>query len=206
MILINKKSMPLSLVKYKKDINASFDNLTKEVKDKIRTSLLEEQGYICAYCMKKLKDDSSQVKIEHYIARIEENELDYKNLLAVCKGNEGEPFENQTCDTRKGNREIKINPQKKSDILTIGYTNDGEIKSTNEDYQKDFNDTLNLNDSLGLVTLRKNALGSLKRKLHKRKTHLTRETIEKIYNTYSEASTKESYVGILLWYLQKKLK
>lgn len=206
MILINKKSMPPSLVKYKKDINASFDNLTKEVKDKIRTSLLEEQGYICAYCMKKLKDDSSQVKIEHYIARIEENELDYKNLLAVCKGNEGEPFENQTCDTRKGNREIKINPQKKSDILTIGYTNDGEIKSTNEDYQKDFNDTLNLNDSLGLVTLRKNALGSLKRKLHKRKTHLTRETIEKIYNTYSEASTKESYVGILLWYLQKKLK
>ncbi|MCB8565790.1 HNH endonuclease family protein [Fusobacterium ulcerans] len=206
MILINKKSMLPSLVKYKKDINASFDNLTKEVKDKIRTSLLEEQGYICAYCMKKLKDDSSQVKIEHYIARIEENELDYKNLLAVCKGNEGEPFENQTCDTRKGNREIKINPQKKSDILTIGYTNDGEIKSTNEDYQKDFNDTLNLNDSLGLVTLRKNALGSLKRKLHKRKTHLTRETIEKIYNTYSEASTKESYVGILLWYLQKKLK
>lgn len=206
MILINKKSMPPSLVKYKKDINASFDNLTKEVKDKIRTSLLEEQGYICAYCMKKLKDDSSQVKIEHYIARIEENELDYKNLLAVCKGNEGEPFENQTCDTRKGNREIKINPQKKSDILTIGYTNDGEIKSTNKDYQKDFNDTLNLNDSLGLVTLRKNALGSLKRKLHKRKTHLTRETIEKIYNTYLEASTKESYVGILLWYLQKKLK
>lgn len=206
MILIKKKSIPPSLVKYKKTINASFDSLPKEVKDKIRTSLLEEQGYICAYCMKKLKDDSAQVKIEHYIARTEENELDYKNLLAVCKGNEGEPFENQTCDTRKGSQEIRINPQESKDILTVSYTNDGRIKSTNKDYQKDFDDTLNLNNYLGLVALRKSALDSLKRKLYARKTHLTRETIEKIYNKYSEANVKESYVGILLWYLQKKLK
>lgn len=206
MILIKKKSIPPSLVKYKKIINASFDSLPKEVKDKIRTSLLEEQGYICAYCMKKLKDDSSQIKIEHYVARTEENELDYKNLLAVCKGNEGEPFENQTCDTRKGSQEIKINPQESRDILTVSYTNDGRIKSTNKDYQKDFDYTLNLNGSLGLVALRKSALNSLKRKLYERKTHLTRETIEKIHNKYLEASVKESYVGILLWYLQKKLK
>lgn len=206
MILIKKKSIPPSLVKYKKTINASFDSLPKEVKDKIRTSLLEEQGYICAYCMKKLKDDSSQVKIEHYVARTEENELDYKNLLAVCKGNEGEPFENQTCDTRKGSQEIKINPQENRDILTISYTNDGRIKSTNKDYQKDFDVTLNLNSTLGLVSLRKSALDSLKRKLYERRTHLTRETIEKIYNKYLEANVKESYIGILLWYLQKKLK
>lgn len=206
MILIKKKSIPPSLVKYKKTINASFDSLPKEVKDRIRTSLLEEQGYICAYCMKKLKDDSSQVKIEHYVARTEENELDYKNLLAVCKGNEGEPFENQTCDTRKGSQEIKINPQENRDILTIGYTNDGRIKSTNKDYQKDFDDTLNLNSTLELVSLRKSALDSLKRKLYERKAHLTRETIEKIYNKYLEANIKESYVGILLWCLQKKLK
>ena len=64
--------------------------MPKEVKEKLRTSLLEEQGYICAYCMKKLEDDFSKVKIEHYIARNEENQLDYNNLLAVCKGNEGE--------------------------------------------------------------------------------------------------------------------
>lgn len=206
MILIRKRSIPPSLVRYKRTINASFDSLPKGVKDKIRISLLEEQGYICAYCMRKLRDDSSQVKIEHYIARTEDNELDYKNLLAVCKGNEGESLENQTCDTRKGNREIKINPQKSRDILTVSYTNDGKIKSTNEYYQKDFDDRLNLNGSLGLMALRKSALDSLKRKLYERRTHLTRETIEKIYNKYLEVSVKESYVGIFLWYLQKKLK
>ena len=112
-----------------------------------------------------------EVKIEHYVARNEENELEYKNLLAVCKGNEGESFERQTCDTRKGNREIKINPQVNGDILTISYTSNGEIKSSNSDYQKDFDDTLNINDVFGLVKARKEALNSLKRSLSKSKTH-----------------------------------
>lgn len=156
--------------------------------------------------MKKLEDDSSKVKIEHYVARNEENELEYKNLLAVCKGNEGEFFEKQTCDTRKGNKEIKINPQVNSDILTIRYTSNGEIKSNNSDYQRDFDETLNLNDIFGLVESRKEALNSLKRKLSKSKTHLTEDTIRRIYLRYSEAEIKEAYVGILLWYLQKKMK
>lgn len=206
MILIKKKRIPSSLVEYKRTINASFDNLPREVKDRLRTSLLKEQGYICAYCMKKLEDDSSKVKIEHYVARNEENELEYKNLLAVCKGNEGESFEKQTCDTRKGNKEIKINPQVNSDILTIRYTSNGEIKSNNSDYQKDFDETLNLNDIFGLVESRKEALNSLKRKLSKSKTHLTEDTIRRIYLRYSEAEIKEAYVGILLWCLQKKMK
>ncbi len=206
MILIKKKPIPSFLVEYKRTINASFDNLPREIKDKLRTSLLKEQGYLCAYCMKKLEDDSSKVKIEHYVARNKENELDYKNLLAVCKGNEGEPFERQTCDTRKGNREIKINPQEKSDILTITYTSNGEIKSSNLDYQNDFDDTLNLNDIFGLVKTRKEALDSLKRNLARKNTHLTGDTIRRIYARYLEAEIKESYVGILLWYLQRRMK
>ena len=206
MILIKKKRIPSSLVEYKRTINASFDNLPREVKDRLRTSLLKEQGYICAYCMKKLEDDSSKVKIEHYVARNEENELEYKNLLAVCKGNDSEPFEKQTCDTRKGNREIKINPQVNSDVLTISYTSNGEIKSSNSDYQKDFEDTLNLNDTFGLVKARRDALNSLKRNLDRRRTHLTKDTIRRKYLQYSEAEIKESYVGILLWYLQKKMR
>lgn len=52
MILIKKNRIPSSLVEYKRTINASFDNLPREVKDRLRTSLLKEQGYICAYCMK----------------------------------------------------------------------------------------------------------------------------------------------------------
>ena len=88
MILIKKKLEPYSLTEYKQTINASFDNLPSEIKDDIRKSLLKEQGYICAYCMKRI-EENSDIKIEHYEARNNENELAYKNLLAVCKGNEG---------------------------------------------------------------------------------------------------------------------
>ena len=40
MILIKKKPIPSFLVEYKRIINASFDNLPREIKDKLRTSLL----------------------------------------------------------------------------------------------------------------------------------------------------------------------
>lgn len=103
-------------------------------------------------------------------------------------------------------REIKINPQEKSDILTITYTSNGEIKSSNLDYQNDFDDTLNLNDIFGLVKTRKEALDSLKRNLARKNTHLTGEAIRRIYTRYLEAEVKESYVGILLWYLQRRMK
>ena len=206
MILIKKKKMPNSLIGYRKTENASFNNLPTEIKDEIRRSLLEEQGYICAYCMKKLENNSSKVKIEHYVARDESNELDYRNLLAVCKGNEGEPFEKQTCDTRKGNEVLRIDPQKEGDILTIEYTSNGEIKSNNPDFQEDFDNILNLNDTFGLVKSRREALNSLKRNLGKRKAHLTEDTIRRIYTRYLESEIKESYVGILLWYLQKRSK
>lgn len=207
MILIKKKSAPHSLIEYKRSINASFDNLPKNVKDDLRTSLLKEQGYLCAYCMKKLSDNSSEVKIEHYIARNEENELDYNNLLAVCKGNEGEPFEKQTCDTRKGNSLLTINPQKEKDISTISYTSNGEIKSTNPCYQNELDNILNLNDTLGLVELRKNTLNSLKKHLYKKhkNTSLTRESLEKIYKKLLSEDIKEAYVGIKLYYLMKKI-
>lgn len=206
MILIKKKKMPNSLIGYRKTENASFNNLPTEIKDELRRSLLEEQGYICAYCMKKLENNSSKVKIEHYVARDESNELDYRNLLAVCKGNEGEPFEKQTCDTRKGNEVLRIDPQKEGDILTIEYTSNGEIKSNNPDFQEDFDNILNLNNTFGLVKSRREALNSLKRNLGKRKAHLTEDTIRRIYTRYLESEIKESYVGILLWYLQKRSK
>ena len=126
MILIKKKSEPHSLTIYKKTINASFDNQPSKVKEDLRKSLLEEQGYICAYCMKRI-EESADIKIEHYEARNSTNELSYKNLLVVCKGNEGSSKERQTCDTKKGNKVLRIDPQKIGDISTIFFTRNGEL-------------------------------------------------------------------------------
>ena len=202
MILIKKKSEPHSLTTYKKTINASFDNQPSKVKEDLRKSLLEEQGYICAYCMKRI-EESADIKIEHYEARNSTNELSYKNLLAVCKGNEGSSKERQTCDTKKGNRVLHINPQKVGDISTIFFTRNGEVKSTNLLFQKDLDEVLNLNDKFGnLISARKSALKALQKKI----TPMNKNQIEKLYNKLKSAERKIEYVGILLWYLKKKIK
>lgn len=202
MILIKNKSEPHSLTIYKKTINASFDNQPSKVKEDLRKSLLEEQGYICAYCMKRI-EESADIKIEHYEARNSTNELSYKNLLAVCKGNEGSSKERQTCDTKKGNRVLHINPQKVGDISTIFFTRNGEVKSTNLLFQKDLDEVLNLNDKFGnLISARKSALKALQKKI----TPMNKNQIEKLYNKLKSAERKIEYVGILLWYLKKKIK
>lgn len=202
MILIKKKSEPHSLTTYKKTINASFDNQPSKVKEDLRKSLLEEQGYICAYCMKRI-EESTDIKIEHYEARNRTNELSYKNLLVVCKGNEGSSKERQTCDTKKGNRVLHIDPQKIGDISTIFFIRNGEVKSTNLLFQKDLDEVLNLNDKFGnLISARKSALKALQKKI----TPMNKKQIEKLYNKLKSAERKIEYVGILLWYLEKKIK
>ena len=71
-----------------------------DVKKTLRESLLKEQGYLCAYCMRRI-NDAQDTKIEHYKARTPENELQYHNLLAVCKGGEDGLPSARCCDTKK---------------------------------------------------------------------------------------------------------
>ena len=111
MLLIKKRQEPDSLREHRNTPGADFDGLDKT---QLRRSLLQEQGYICAYCMKRIREDD-KVKIEHYKARTKENELVYQNLLAVCDGNEtlkderGKVNPNRfTCDTKKKEKELLI--------------------------------------------------------------------------------------------------
>lgn len=91
MIYIEKKSEPVSLREGRETPGADFDGLDKR---ELRKSLLEEQGYLCAYCMKRIRKDKN-VKIEHYHPRNIQNQMDYGNLLAVC-------MDNQTLEDEKG--------------------------------------------------------------------------------------------------------
>ena len=81
MILIKKGNEPRSLTVYRKTQYAYFDGCPK---DEIRKSLLKEQGYLCAYCMRRI--DLKHTRIEHWTPEAELSELeklDYSNMLAV---------------------------------------------------------------------------------------------------------------------------
>ena len=50
---IVKQSEPISLTEHRSKPYADYDNYSD--KDKLRESLLEEQGYICCHCMSRIK-------------------------------------------------------------------------------------------------------------------------------------------------------
>ncbi len=211
MILIEKGVEPASLVRYRRTPGADFDGLDKA---ELRERLLEEQGHLCAYCMQRIPV-KGMMKIEHYEKRTAENQLAYQNLLAVCPGNENVKNkkgrvnpERFTCDTKKGDAVLHINPQKQSDIDTISYNN-GRICSDNPQYQEDFDHILNLNDEFGfLITNRQKAMQTLENKLRKvdnRKDALP--LLKKWKKHYDQKSTEYApYIGIIRWYIDRQIR
>ncbi|ELS32373.1 MULTISPECIES: retron system putative HNH endonuclease [Pseudanabaena] len=206
---IIKQSEPRSLVEHRSQANANYDNYPD--KDKLRESLLKEQGYICCYCMSRIKLD--EMKIEHwqpqtkYISR----QLDYRNLLGACMGKQGARPQNQHCDTRKGDSEITINPIEgdKNCERLIKYRPDGEIYSTDESINRDLNETLNLNLEF-LKKNRKAALYVVLDQLQKKfpKTNWTANIRQKVINDLSDKDANgyySEYCQIAIWYLKYKL-
>jgi len=143
MIHILKNREPQSFTTYRLTQDASYANIPSTVKDDLKKSLLEEQGYLCAYCMSRISLE--KMKIEHFLPQsvYPSESLEYSNLLAVCRGYEGECSQNQTCDTKKSNQIITINPLNLDHVNNTTYFRDGTINSNS--YQNDLDKILNLN-------------------------------------------------------------
>ncbi|ELY4661413.1 hypothetical protein SMZ96_000003 [Cronobacter muytjensii] len=207
---IIKNKEPNELAIYKRSKDAIYDGPNfSEVKDKIRHSLLHEQGYLCAYCMERI--DLNSMKIEHWACQHsnKEMQLEYGNLLACCKGHEGSPPKEQTCDTRKGGNALKFSPANANHRVNeiIKYDHQGKITSIDYEFDAQINKTLNLNKHR-LKSNRLAALIMIQRELHqkigeRKKTEIQR-LIEK-YNQRNQQGKLPEYYGIIIYYLQRKL-
>lgn len=126
---IAKKEAPKEYQNYCRRKKASYDDLreenNREIYDKLRVSLLEEQGYICCYCGCRIKLDN--VTVEHLKPRdkYKKLELDYSNLLASCDGGQNKRSKSKKvnlskserdkkyplyCNCQKGDMEIPVTP------------------------------------------------------------------------------------------------
>ncbi len=139
------------------------------VKNIVLKDLLEEQGYICAYCMQKIDENNST--IEHIIGQKFKDEIgqeigkkedtNYDNMLAVCLGNSCKELH---CDKSRAKYQSKraklyVNPLSKIQMENIKFSKSGviyykepesEIDKKNEklddkEIRKDINKVLNLN-------------------------------------------------------------
>jgi uncharacterized protein (TIGR02646 family) len=205
LILIQKGCEPGSFTEYRKSVNASYEGLPIDIKDELRKSILSEQGELCAYCMCRITTDDMQ--IEHYLTQKKnpQEELIYSNLLGVCKGNEGHPNKMQTCDRHRGDQPLTADPRNGLTFSTISYSVHGEIKSSDPQIHHDLKQILNLNAN-HLVSNRRHALDALTRSLQNKKG---KGSWAPLANKYRERllkiTKKDEYIGILLWYLEKKI-
>lgn len=212
MIDIQKGKEPNSLTWYKKQSYAYFDGCCK---DEIRDHLLDEQGYLCAYCMRRI--DKDHMKIEHWYPEddlTEQEKLDYGNMLGACLGHiEGQKGRDDTCDAHKKNIKITVNPLNPKTLEKVKYrSKSGEIYSEDGNIQKDLDKTLNLNSRAHrLPQNRKEKLeaviSELTRKMPKGKW--TKSMLKVLLDEYSAenaAGEKAEYLGIVQWYLDKKIK
>lgn len=112
---IDKRAEPVEWRQYRCSPGASFDSDgAKSAKEKLREALMQEQGYVCAYCQRRITPDKD-TRIEHIISqsivkgdpngRNPDNESDrwwfddkerfygrfdelhYPNLVLCCDGN-----------------------------------------------------------------------------------------------------------------------
>lgn len=222
MIRIKKGREPGKLLWYRQQDGASYEQMDKEVREELIDQLLREQGHLCAYCMSKIPESRNlpsgvpAVTIEHWLPRNPDDKLDigqgldYKNMFAVCSGNRGCGCEEKlTCDARKGNDAIKVNPCDESTLRGITYKSNGIIQSSDPVIDEDLNQRLNLNGAnSSFQENRKQVLESLIFDVKKRCGNgdislYCKRRLEKIQ---SMDDPKILYVGILIWWLEKHIK
>lgn len=145
--MCNKTKSAKLFVGYKQQTTLKYDgaNFTP-IKEDIRKNLLDEQYYLCAYCMQRIYNDRLSTKIEHWHCQqdYKDESLDYKNMLAVC-GNEGNRQKANTA-IRKGSSKLKYNPSSLPCIIenTISYQRNGKIESSDKDFNGELNDIFKL--------------------------------------------------------------
>lgn len=246
MLYIEKKAPPqayqnvVAMIKRAPTWRSIHDGDTRAIRDQfdllpkseIRDALLAEQHYLCAYCMKRIRnnDDSSELvhmNIEHWfpLSRDKERALDYKNFLGVCKGGadvDGPRNRVLCCDASKEDEaSLTVNPLDKSMMQYIAYKKDGTIyclETAGSDVvnsiEHDLNDVLRLNGKAGqdTATRLKKGRRDAYRQVEKRfielanRGKLTSAQISKMIHVIEQKDEYPEFAGTILFFLERKRK
>ena len=211
----------------------NYDSLRKTT---IQEELLEEQGYLCAYCMGRISLELNEhyqpkIGIEHlksqYLCKEEgtpEDILNYSNMLGVCNGKSGECLPNKLeeclhCDKTVGGKaegKVKLrrlNPLDESCEKLLKYNFNGTIQSIdeNEEVEYDLNINLNLNNEK-LKENRKIAFDKAWeqfKKTYKNKENWTKKTFQAEINKLQQTDKNHKYTAYcqcLIYLFEKKKK
>jgi len=137
---IEKGREPSALRKFKRRNRETpellrYESIDRDTKDELRKTLLDEQGYLCAYTMRPIaRTESPDFHVEHIRPQSENiaNELDYSNLV-LCFGRQG-LAETEWGAFRKGGATVDernfVSPLKRDCETRLTYGANGDIRAT----------------------------------------------------------------------------
>ncbi len=241
MKLIEKQKEPNSLKNHRlkanivddgKRVKTTYESFCREIglgdiqpATGFRKYILEDQGYLCAYCMRRIPHrheekgiERDDMKIEHWLSQrnsisiAKRLDITYNNMFGCCMGGKGNREKFETCDTRKAEDDITINPTNKVHIATLKYGLDGLIVSTDATFDGEINSFLNLNE-FNLKNRRAAIYESVKRKTEEKfKTLMDRKAKNEYLNKEIEWWLKPTnkrfreYCMVAVVYLQSRLR
>jgi uncharacterized protein (TIGR02646 family) len=203
---ITKGPEPASLTRHRLSPHCDYDNYAG--KDDLRHALVTEQRGLCCYCMGRIHNGSTTMKIEHWRCEAHHpaEQLNYQNLLGACLGGHGQPGHLQHCDTKKGDRDLRWNPADPADHIEtrVRYELDGTIRADDAVFDDHLNDVLNLN----LAHIKNNRRGVLTALLEwwRAKRSVPRARIEREIDERTNAvGDLRPYCQVALWWLREKV-
>lgn len=136
---IIKQDEPQEFIDWKalanEDWQPSYGDLSGPTKQVVKTALMQEQGYICCYCERRLSDDDSH--IEHFRPQSMKgvDPLDFGNMLCSCQNilERGEP---RHCGNHKGywfDAMLIVSPLDPTCEQRFHFTGDGRISPAKSD-------------------------------------------------------------------------
>ncbi len=210
------------------------NNISKNdyIRDEVLISLLEEQGYLCAYCMKEITLKNSSIEhiigqnyIENNVEIGKENQINYDNFLAVCDGKSCK--DNLHCDKNRANyqkdRALFVTPLQNRIMQNIKFSEKGmiyykefleieeieKLKNHNEldedsNIKYDLQEVLNLNCE-NLKQKRSSLINVLKRLTN---NGSNQERVKKELDKYCSKSNNKyrELSQVAIYFLKKKLK
>ncbi len=175
----------------------------------LREALLIEQGYICAYCMRRIPATDPNVdatsKIEHIKSQEDRDDLQliYSNMAICCPGNlNDEPH----CDKLKGGSSISFDLYTPVLEQSISYSSkDGTIRSSNSTWNNEMKDLLNLNQRMLMQNRLSTLNGVIQALTSKGWNTASISTQLRQWRSFDSDGKRKPFCGIIIWYLKKTL-
>ena len=174
----------------------------------LRKQLLEEQGYICCYCMGRIGERNS--KIEHFQSQSghRNRQIDYSNLFVTCKGGEG--TKNHYCDTAKKHKSLIYVNLLRAIENDIKYLKNGRVQSsittetTISDLTKEIDSILKLNTNI-LIKNRKQTYNDFIKNFQQ---NWTSSKLQKAIDSYKilQNGKYPPYSEMMVYLLTKKMR